>query len=149
MAEQMERVIHPDDREQVEAAFRRFDAEGSDFDLEYRIVQPDGEVRHVQEIGKAVLDDSGRAIEQIGTVQDITDRKLAEQREAEAHDQLIDAIESISDGFVLLDAEGRLVLCNSRFQDFYSEVDDLLVAGADFESIVRQSVERGQVVVPL
>jgi len=79
MPHQMERVIHPEDREHVAAAFKRFDEEGCDYEIEYRIVRPDGEVRHFLEIGEAVADASGHVVEHIGTVQDITERKLAQE----------------------------------------------------------------------
>jgi prevent-host-death family protein len=86
LAHQMERVIHPGDRARVEAEFKRFDEEGLDYEIEYRIVRSDGEVRHVIEIGEAILDETGRAVEQTGTVQDITERKRAEEalRESQA-----------------------------------------------------------------
>ena len=85
---QMERVIHPEDRARVEAAFKRFDEEGLDYEIEYRLIRPDGEVRHVEEIGEAVFDEWGRPIAHSGTLQDITDRKLAEEALQQAHDEL-------------------------------------------------------------
>ena len=86
MARQMERVIHPDDRDRVEAEFKHFDQEGTAYEIEYRIVRPDGEVRHVLEIGEPMQHGDGRVVEQTGTVQDITERKQAEEalRENEA-----------------------------------------------------------------
>src|SRR5262249_23159022 len=58
--------------------------------------------------------------------------------------RLIDAIESISEGFALFDAEDRLVLCNSRFrQEFYPGIQDLLTPGTSFETLVRQAAARG------
>jgi PAS domain S-box-containing protein len=86
MERQMECVIHPDDRDRVEADFRRTDVEEVDFEIEYRIVRADGEIRHVMEIGEAVSGDSGRTVEYIGTVQDITERKQVEEvlRQSEA-----------------------------------------------------------------
>ncbi len=61
-----------------------------------------------------------------------------------AQTQLIEAIESISEGFSLYDADDRLVISNSRYRDLlYPGIDDLVVAGASFESIVRAAAERG------
>ena len=86
MKRQMEDVIHPDDRCRVESEFRRVDGSASEFRIKYRIVRPNGDVRHVQEIGRAILDDKDRIIEQVGTVQDITEHMRAEEalRESEA-----------------------------------------------------------------
>jgi hypothetical protein len=48
-------------------------------EAEHRVVRPDGEVRTVQGLGTVKRDGSGRAYEMFGTVQDITDRKRAEE----------------------------------------------------------------------
>ena len=85
---QIERVIHPDDRERVECKFREFDESGVAYEIEYRIVRPDGEVRHIREVGESILDDSGQVVEQIGTVQDVTELKQAEASLQKAHDEL-------------------------------------------------------------
>ena len=54
------------------------------------------------------------------------------------------AIESMSDGFVMFDAEDRLVICNSRFRDLYAVSAPFIVPGALFEDIVREGAKRGQ-----
>ncbi len=74
------------------------------------------------------------------TFADVTDYKKAEQR-------LIDAIESIDEGFVLWDADDRLVVCNSRYRDFYSLISGILVPGIRFEDAMRCSVALQQYVV--
>jgi PAS domain S-box-containing protein len=61
---------------------------------------------------------------------DITDRKLSELR-------LRDAIECLPVGFVMLDAGGRLVLCNRRYRDLYPEAAAHMVPGTPFADIVR------------
>jgi len=63
---------------------------------------------------------------------------------AEAEAQLIDAIESISDGFIYYDADERLKLCNQIYRDYYPWIADLLVPGAKLEDIARAAAERGQ-----
>ena len=71
-------MIHPDDRERV---FREADEAargGVPAAAEHRVVRPDGEVRTVQGLGTVKRDAAGRACEMFGTVQDITDRKRAE-----------------------------------------------------------------------
>ena len=96
LAHQMELVVHPDDRLRVETAYKRFDDEGIDYEIEYRIVRPDGQVRHVLEIGEPVFDESGRAVEQTGTIQDITEQKQVE--DALRQSQKMDAIGQLTGG---------------------------------------------------
>ena len=64
----------------------------------------------------------------------------------EARRRLIDAIESISEGFSLYDAEDRLVVCNSRYRKLlYPWIEDVVTPGTSFESIIRAAAERGLV----
>jgi len=78
------------------------------------------------------------------TVSDITARKQAEarlRREAtRTRGQLRDAIEAISEGFVLYDAEDRLVTFNQRYRDEFSFVPDALIPGTKYAEILRRGV---------
>jgi len=92
----VERVIHPDDRERVIQAYREIDENLSDYTIEYRIVRPDGEVRHLVEIGESVdrnSDDPDERDEQVGTVQDITELKRAQEALERAHQELESRVE--------------------------------------------------------
>jgi signal transduction histidine kinase/DNA-binding NarL/FixJ family response regulator len=71
----------------------------------------------------------------VGIGTDITAVKQAER-------QLYDAIESISDGFVLYDKDERLVLSNSKYRELYREITDHLVPGATFSDILKASIQR-------
>ncbi len=68
----------------------------------------------------------------------------AERQLAQAQAQLIDAIETMSEGFVLYDAADRLILCNGRYREVYPESADLIVPGVPFEVVLRRGVARGQ-----
>jgi diguanylate cyclase (GGDEF)-like protein len=54
--------------------------------------------------------------------------------------RLMEAIESISDGFVLFDAEGRLILCNSVFRQMYPSMAEVLQPGVSYAEILRSWV---------
>lgn len=137
-------AYHPDDRTRV----RQFVADAADrqgaFSAELRLLRPDGELRHVQSIGRCEVDEAGNVTGIFGVVQDITERKHAEAVRRRAEANLRNAIESITEGFVLFDEDDRLVMCNSVYRRFYPESMDLFVPGTPFEDIVRQSVRRGQ-----
>lgn len=66
------------------------------------------------------------------------------ERAIKAENRLIDAVESIPDGFVLYDHEDKLVMCNQRYKEIYAESADLFIPGASFYDIIRKGVERGQ-----
>ena len=67
------------------------------------------------------------------------------ESEATAQGRLHDAIESMNGGFVLYDADDRLVMCNENYRSMYPETRDLNVAGTKFEDLIRADVARGQV----
>jgi PAS domain S-box-containing protein len=121
---QMDRIIHPEDRVRVARAFKQFDEDGSDYKVDYRVVRPDGEVRHVLEIGKALCDESGRAIEQLGTVQDITDLKQAERALSESESLLRHAAQMADLGYWVWDEiEQRCVYCSETL----AQINDVTV----------------------
>src|SRR5918996_921628 len=60
-----------------------------------------------------------------------------------ARHRLTDALETISEGFFLFDAEDRLVVCNSKFRELYPGLADIVVPGVAFETILRTVTERG------
>jgi signal transduction histidine kinase/CheY-like chemotaxis protein len=61
-----------------------------------------------------------------------------------ARTRLLEAIENINEGFVLFDANDRLVLCNEHYRESYPLLADLMRPGTTFEEIVRGGLERGQ-----
>jgi len=72
--------------------------------------------------------------------------RAAEGRARAAEACLLDAIDSLNEGFVLFDPDDRLVLCNRKYRDLYAISADLLQTGARFEEIIREGAKRGQYV---
>ncbi|MCH9051642.1 MAG: PAS-domain containing protein [Proteobacteria bacterium] len=80
----------------------------------------------------------------VTTFSDISKRKKAENALRESEAQLVEAIESISEGFALFDAEDRLVLYNTKYKEMYPTSRHLkLVPGTRFEDIIRASAATG------
>src|SRR5580692_8657723 len=69
---------HPDDQKRIRELFERAEIEKTDYEADYRIVLPDGAIKHLHAIGHPILNESGELVEFIGTVMDITERKKAE-----------------------------------------------------------------------
>ena len=92
------------------------------------------------------VDDFGSIEASVGLVAtDITERKEAERTAAAAEAQLRNAIDNMSEGFVVYDADDRLVLCNEQFRGLYPLLADKIVAGVSFEELLEIGVERGQI----
>jgi signal transduction histidine kinase len=83
--EQWTELIHPEDQQMVVQAVTEALRGGPRYDVEYRVVRPDGAVRIVHSRGDVTWDESGRPRRLFGTVQDITQRKRAEQRLVAQH----------------------------------------------------------------
>ena len=77
---QLPELIHPEDKQIMVQAVAEALRGGRRYDVEYRVVRPNGEVRLVHSQGDVMWDESGRPRRMFGSVQDITERKRAEQR---------------------------------------------------------------------
>ncbi|WP_296923109.1 PAS domain S-box protein [Polaromonas sp.] len=110
--------VFPDDREAYEAAQKHFFAGDGPLDIEHRIIRADGEVRWVRGLGEAVLDAQGRPATLSGTVEDITERKLAEDalRASEAQFRMLtDAVPQI---VCTMRADGWLTYFNQKWLSY-------------------------------
>jgi signal transduction histidine kinase len=61
----------------------------------------------------------------------------------EARTRLTEAIETISEGISLYDAEDKLIVCNSRYRELFAARADVVLPGTKFETILRAAIERG------
>jgi formate hydrogenlyase transcriptional activator len=71
--------VHPDDREHVMKSVDEALNGSKPYDIEHRVVKKDGDIRVVNERAEVTFDSQGKAVRMIGTVQDITERKKAEE----------------------------------------------------------------------
>lgn len=71
--------IAPEDRERLKEAVEQSLYQGKPFNLDYRVVRQDGSDCHIHAQGEATLDETGKPIRFVGTLQDVTERKRAEE----------------------------------------------------------------------
>ena len=69
-------AIHPEDRQLVEDRVREAFELGHPYNIDHRILCPDGSVRYVHEQAEVIRNENGQAVKMLGTVQDISERKL-------------------------------------------------------------------------
>ena len=81
--------VHPDDYSAIDAAFRAARTAGTPYSVDHRVVLKDGAIRHLHVQGLVECDASGKPLLMLGTVQDITDRKQAEERIRTLADMLV------------------------------------------------------------
>ena len=75
--------LHPDDRADLVAVVTHAVETGEPYQMEHRIVRPDGTVRTLAARGRVLSDSSGKPVRMLGTGQDITERKVAEEHHRE------------------------------------------------------------------
>jgi len=84
--EAYQRVLHAEDRDGVLAAVKRaIEDEGATYDVEHRVVLPDGSIRWLACRGHVTRDETGRPVRMLGVVWDIDVRKLAAEQLAQLH----------------------------------------------------------------
>ncbi len=164
MADDFMQSLHPDDKNMVTEAISQSLEHGADYNVDYRIIRPDNnDVRVINARALVVRDDAGKPTRMTGVAIDITEQKNTEKALKDAHDalemrvaeraqelqttqaRLLDAIESISEGFILYDQDDRFIMCNEIYFDFYPMVRELAVPGAKLEDIARRAFEQGAV----
>jgi len=80
--------VHTGDRDFVKKAVNEALYEGKPYSIDHRIVLPDGTVRIVHEQAEVIFDKDGKSVRMLGTVQDITDLKRAEEELKRSYEQL-------------------------------------------------------------
>lgn len=141
--------VHPDDRAGYEEAMREHVRGNTEvLEMEYRYLDGDGDWKWARQRGMAARHADGRAYRLAGSTGDITETKRLQHELELTRRQLQDAMESMSEGLVLFDSDDQIVLCNSKYREYFvagagEDVADLVRPGTPFESILRQAFRRG------
>ncbi|WP_170245044.1 ATP-binding protein [Pararhodospirillum oryzae] len=134
--------------ERIESLQADLDAHRPFRDLTYwmRRLDGEGEARLLRSSGKPRFDARGRFLGYRGAATDITREAEVEARARRAETRLMDALNNMADGFVLWDAEDRLVLWNRAYETLLPELAPVLREGATFDDIIARVVD-GRAVV--
>lgn len=104
-------AIHPEDRDRVVEAALTKQARG-DYDEEYRITRPDGEIRWIRDRAFVVLGEDGKVTRIAGVAEDITERKHAADESRESERRFSDMLRNVELVSLMLDREARITYCN-------------------------------------
>lgn len=115
--------VHQDDRQNAAEIIGQSIEERVPYDFVYRIISSTGKLKYVQGRGQAIVDERGNLMRRVGSVMDITDRKLAEEKSR------LSAImfESTQEGAFITDKDSYIIAVNQAFSDItgYSEEEAL------------------------
>ena len=138
-------LIHPEDRSKVAEAAATALGGGPRYDVEYRVVRPDGAVRIVHSRGDVTWDENRKPLRQFGVLQDITELRLAEQEVRASEARFRTFVDHATDAFFLLDDRLRVVDVNRKACDSlgYSREELVGMHPRDFDvGLDEASIER-------
>jgi PAS domain S-box-containing protein len=114
------RVVHPDDQPAVAEAITAAIEKGSPWDVEFRVVHPDGNVRWVMGKGEVLRDEAGQPTRLLGVNVDITDRKRADEAVRASEELFARAFRSSPDAMVISRrADGQIIDVNDRWEALF------------------------------
>ena len=105
--------LHPDDRARGDAEIKLALESTKEFDIEFRVLWPDGSIHHIRGFATVERDASGRALRMVGTNWDITAQKCAEEALRESGANFRAFFETITDMVFVGTPEGRILFANT------------------------------------
>jgi PAS domain S-box-containing protein len=109
------RALHPDDRDAVGTRIAKSARDGSDFDMEFRVVWPDGSVHWIHDKAKAVLDPAGRPSYMTGACADVTSRLAAAEAHRANEERLSAMFNQAAVGIANVGLDGTFIDTNRKF----------------------------------
>jgi two-component system cell cycle sensor histidine kinase PleC len=129
-------LVHPEDIDLYELAGQLADGSMQQIDHAFRMRHADHRWLWLRVRCELARQDGETGLHLIGIAVDITEQKSLVERTNAADLRLRDAIETIPEAFVLWDADNRLVLCNSNFQELHHLPDDAVEAGTPYDAVL-------------
>jgi PAS domain S-box-containing protein len=126
--------LHPDDLAVVQQTLDGACRDGKDWELEHRLLMPDGAVKYVHIVAHAGRDESGH-LEFVGAVMDVTERKRAEEKLRQDEQELRRIVDAIPQTIVVLGPDGRTLYANQGVLAYTGLTLDEVMA-ADFRARV-------------
>jgi two-component system, cell cycle sensor histidine kinase PleC len=129
-------LVHPDDIRLYELAMQLADGKTRSIDRAFRMRHARGNWVWLRARCEIIRQRDGGDPHLIGIAVDTTEQKDLVEKTIAADLRLRDAIETIPEAFVLWDADNRLVLCNSNFQELHDLPDEAVRSGTGYEAVV-------------
>ncbi|MQT12168.1 PAS domain S-box protein [Rhizobiales bacterium Sp-1] len=132
-------LVHPEDGDLFALADGMLASGAGTLDRMLRMRHADGRWIWLRIRAELVSEADSATPHLIGIGVDVTEQRALAERSATADMRLRDAIETISEAFVLWDTENRLVMCNSKYQQLHNLPDEAMVAGTAYDVVMRSA----------
>jgi two-component system cell cycle sensor histidine kinase PleC len=133
--------IHHEDVDLYALADAISRGETSHIDQDFRVRNVHGEWIWLKARAELVVDRRTHSHHLVGIVVDISEQRRMAERTATADARLRDAVEAISEAFVLWDSENRIVLCNAKYQQLHQLSPEALQPGTSHDEIMAMSAQ--------
>jgi PAS domain S-box-containing protein len=133
--------VHPDDRVHVQQILDRAVKESADFDLEHRLLMPDGRVKHVHVLARALKITSG-SLEFVGAVTDVTERTRAEEKIRQSERELRQRLDLSPQHITEFGPRGGRLFSNQAALDYYGLTLDEWQSADEHRLLHPQDAER-------
>ena len=129
--------IAPEHRDRVRQTLTSARTYGA-FDVSFRVPDRNGRSAWIDARGQALAElGEGGYRRIVGVMLDVTEERITQARAQAAENRLRDAIDSVSEAFVLWDRSGRLLMCNKNYRAFFQLEARILKPGAPRDTVTR------------
>ena len=129
-------MIHPADGDLSAMARMIAASQTNTVDHEFRLRNGRGEWVWIRARGELTRDGARDEMHLVGIAVDVTEHRALAERSVTADNRLRDAIENISEAFVLWDADNRLVMCNTKFQKLHEQMRARVTPGVHYDDLM-------------
>ncbi|MFC1829631.1 PAS domain S-box protein, partial [Thermodesulfobacteriota bacterium] len=146
-----ENSLHPEDRERVLEEGRKYRAgEIADYEIEYRAVTEQGNIKWLVTRGAAVeWDEQGTSTRMVGTIKDITARKLDEQEIKNSEQRLSQIINFLPDPTFVIDQESKVLAWNKAIEELTGIEPNSILGKGNYEYAIPFHGERRPMLIDL
>lgn len=156
---ELQRLIHPEDRDRINAELKVADNPHRPTYSEFRIIRSDGDIRSLQLISRPTLGPQGAVEGHFGVLRDITRDRLTIHEVERNQAQFRAIFELAQDAIAVVELDGRITMANARFHALFEDESGSMVGRRIYEYLEPASAEvvlrrftsrlRGEVVDPI
>lgn len=130
---------HPEDRPMLQRTASDALEHGEPWDVVLRVPLTDGTLRWLRNVGRVERDEQGRIVRLWGAIQEVTAQRLATEHAKQIADRFTRTMDSVTDGIVMLDHDGRVTYLNRQAQRLFQRPRDQLL-GNRLEDAIPEEV---------
>ncbi len=131
--------MHPDDMDLYALADDLIAGDTTSIDHDFRMRHADGHWVWLRARGRMMQDARGNNSHLVGIAVDISEQRSLVEKSKTANVRLRDAIETISEAFVLWDTDNNMLMCNSKYQEFHNLPNAAILPGTAYDDVINSA----------